>query len=300
MVLLYGYFFLFSFFAWGFTKSYTGDVTLNLVITGVPDEVVVIDSIPSQVTVPMEGKVFFHVYYKFFRPDVNINFLSKFQKANSELVISLDDIYASLNLNSLYRPTNMSKIQPGFPLVLTVVAHEGKKVPVTFGNSINLKFNPVTMSLVNWPVCTPDSVVVYAKSGLLETVDSVSLDPFTVKDFSDTLMTVNLRPIPGARFQTTKVRLRLDLEKNYLKRATIDVEPKEVKGIKIQYHPSTVDILYYVPERFYNAKAPTIAVFADDIDLTKKSGKVAVRKAEEFPHRKIYKILRDSVTWTVK
>ena len=88
MVLLYGYFFLFSFFAWGFTKSYTGDVTLNLVITGVPDEVVVIDSIPSQVTVPMEGKVFFHVYYKFFRPDVNINFLSKFQKANSELVIS--------------------------------------------------------------------------------------------------------------------------------------------------------------------------------------------------------------------
>ena len=153
MVLLYGYFFLFSFFAWGFTKSYTGDVTLNLVITGVPDEVVVIDSIPSQVTVPMEGKVFFHVYYKFFRPDVNINFLSKFQKANSELVISLDDIYASLNLNSLYRPTNMSKIQPGFPLVLTVVAHEGKKVPVTFGNSINLQFNPVTMSLVNWPVC---------------------------------------------------------------------------------------------------------------------------------------------------
>lgn len=300
MVLLYGYFFLFSFFAWGFTKSYTGDVNVNLVITGQPDEMVIIDTVPQHVRVPMEGKVFFHLYYKLFSPDVNINFLSKYQRANSELVITVDDIYASMNLNSLYRPSSVSKIQPGFPIVLSVVSHKGKKVPVTFGGSIKLQFNPVTMSLVNWPVCSPDSVVLYAKAELLEKIDSVSLNTFVVKDFSDTLKTVGLRPIPGVRFQTSQVKLHLDLEKNYLKRATINVEPKEVAGMKIQYQPSTVDILYYVPERFYNAKAPTVAVFAEDIDLSKSTGKVAVRKAEEYPHRKIYKILRDSVTWTLK
>ncbi|MDY4185500.1 MAG: hypothetical protein SOX83_06115, partial [Sodaliphilus sp.] len=64
--------------------------------------------------------------------------------------------------------------------------------------------------------------------------------------------------------------------------------------------PATVDILYYVPESFYHAKAPTVAVFAEEIDLSKKSGRVAVRKAEEFPHRKIYKILTDSVNWMIK
>lgn len=300
MVLLYGYFFLFSFFAWGFTKSYTGDVNVNLVITGQPDEVVIIDTVPQRVCVPMEGKVFFHLYYKLFTPDVNINFMSKFQRANSELVITVDDVYASINLNSLFRPGNVSKAISGFPIVLNVVSHEGKKVPVTFGNSIKLQFNPVAMSLVNWPVCSPDSVVVYGKAELLDRIDSVSLNPFIVKDFSDTLKTVGLRPIPGVRFQTSQVKLRLDLEKNYLKRATINVEPKEVGGMKIQYQPATVDILYYVPERFYNTKAPTVAVFAEDIDLSKSTGKVAVRKAEEYPHRKIYKILRDSVTWTMK
>lgn len=300
MILLYGFFFVLSFFAWGFTKSYTADVDVNLNIVGKPGEVTIIDSVPARVSVPMEGKVFSHLYYKIFTPEANINFLSKYQKSTSELVITLDDIYAATNLNTLFRPQNSPKMQSGFPLVLTAVTHEGKKVPVAFEGSINLQFNPITMSLVNWPVCSPDSVVVYAKSEILEKIDSVALKPFTVRDFSDTVMTVGLRTIPGVRYETTNVKLRLDLERNYLKRASIDVAPKEVRGMKIQYRPATVDILYYVPESFYNAKAPTVAVFADDIDLSKKSGRVAVRKAEEYPHRKIYKILEDSVTWTVK
>ena len=300
MILLYGFFFVLSFFAWGFTKSYTADVEVNLNIVGKPGEVTIIDSVPARVSVPMEGKVFSHLYYKIFTPEANINFLSKYQKSTSELVITLDDIYAATNLNTLFRPQNSPKMQSGFPLVLTAVTHEGKKVPVAFEGSINLQFNPITMSLVNWPVCSPDSVVVYAKSEILEKIDSVALKPFTVRDFSDTVMMVGLRTIPGVRYETTNVKLRLDLERNYLKRASIDVAPKEVRGMKIQYRPATVDILYYVPESFYNAKAPTVAVFADDIDLSKKSGRVAVRKAEEYPHRKIYKILEDSVTWTVK
>lgn len=300
VILLYGFFFVLSFFAWGFTKSYTADVDVNLNIVGKPGEVTIIDSVPARVSVPMEGKVFSHLYYKIFTPEANINFLSKYQKSSSELVITLDDIYAATNLNTLFRSQNSPKMQSGFPLVLTAVTHEGKKVPVAFEGSINLQFNPITMSLVNWPVCSPDSVVVYAKSEVLEKIDSVALKPFTVRDFSDTVMTVGLRTIPGVRYETTNVKLRLDLERNYLKRASIDVAPKEVRGMKIQYRPATVDILYYVPESFYNAKAPTVAVFADDIDLSKKSGRVAVRKAEEYPHRKIYKILEDSVTWTVK
>ncbi len=299
-VMLYGLFFLFSLLAWTFAKSYTGDVVVNLVIVGKPNEATVIDSIPAQVTVPMEGKVFSHLYYRLFTPDATINFQSKYQKSTSELVITIDDVYAAMNLNSLYRPGNLSKMQSGFPLVLTVVTHKGKKVPVTFGSSISLRYNPVTLSLVNWPVCSPDSVVVFAKQEVLDKIDSVSLKPFVVKDLSDTVMTVGVQPIPGVRCQTTSVRLRLDLERNYLKRASISVEPKEVKGIKIQYQPATVDILYYVPESFYNDKAPKVAVFADDIDLTKKTGKVAIRKAEEYPHRKIYKILKDSVTWMAK
>ncbi|MCQ2289980.1 MAG: hypothetical protein MJZ63_01720 [Muribaculaceae bacterium] len=300
VILLYGFFFVLSFFAWGFTKSYTADVTVNLNIVGKPNEVTIIDSVPARVSVPMEGKVFSHLYYKIFTPEANINFLSKYQKSTSELVITVEDIYAATNLHTLFRPQNSPKMQSGFPLVLTAVTHEGKKVPVAFEGSINLQFNPITMSLVNWPVCSPDSVVVYAKSEVLEKIDSVALKPFTVRDFSDTVMTVGLRTIPGVRYETTNVKLRLDLERNYLKRASIDVAPKEVRGMKIQYRPATVDILYYVPESFYNAKAPTVAVFADDIDLSKKSGRVAVRKAEEYPHRKIYKILEDSVTWTVK
>lgn len=300
VILLYGFFFVLAFFAWGFTKSYTADVTVNLNIVGKPNEVTIIDSVPAQVSVPMEGKVFSHLYYRIFTPEANINFLSKFQKSSSELIITLDDIYAATNLNTLFRPQNALKMMSDFPLVLTAVTNEGKKVPVTFEGSINLQFNPITMSLVNWPVCSPDSVVVYAKNEVLEKIDSVALKPFAVKDFSDTVMTVGLRTIPGVRYETTNVKLRLDLERNYLKRASIDVAPKEIRGMKIQYRPATVDILYYVPESFYSAKAPTVAVFTDDIDLSKKSGRVAVRKAEEYPHRKIYKILEDSVTWTVK
>ncbi|MDO4510649.1 MAG: hypothetical protein Q4B68_02385, partial [Bacteroidales bacterium] len=300
VVLLYGFFFVLSFLAWGFTKSYTTDVEVNLNIVGKPNQITVLDTIPEVVSVPMEGKVFFHLYYKLLRPDANINFLSKFQQSSSKLVITIDDVYASMSLNSLERPVNASKLSSDFPLSFAAITHQGKKVPVRFGSSINLQFNPVMMSLVKWPVCTPDSVTVYAQSELLAAIDSVALMPFSVKDFSDTVMTVGVKTAPGVKYSTTSVRLHLDLEKNYLKRASITVGPKVVRGVKIQYHPAAVDILYYVPQSFYDKKAPKIAVFPDDINLAKKSGKVAVRVAEEFPHRKIYKILTDSVTWTVK
>ena len=298
--LLYGYFFIFSFLAWGVMKSYTTDVEVKLTITGIPGEVTIIDSIPSTVSVQMEGKVFAQVYYKLFKPEAKINFLSKFQKSSSELVITIDDIYTAVNLNNLERPSNITKSPSGFPLVFTAVTHEGKKVPVAFINSARLQFNPVNVSLVSWPVSTPDSVVIYAKNEILQSIDSVTLEPFVVKDLSDTLLTVGVRSIPNVRCETKNVKVKLKLEKNYLKRATINVEPKEIKGQRIHYQPASVDILYYVPQSFYHAKAPTIAVFADDIDLSKKSGRVAVRKAEEYPHRKIYRILTDSVTWSIQ
>ena len=294
------YFFIFSFCAWGLMKSYTTDVKIQLTIVGVPSEVTIIDSIPPTVKVPMEGKVFSQLYYKFFAPEAKINFPAKFQKSNSQLVITADDIYTSVNLNNLERPATAAKNPVGFPLTFTAVSHEGKKVPITFANSIRLQFNPVNISLVNWPVCSPDSVVIYAKKEVLETIESVSLESFAVKNLSDTIMTVPLKLIPNVRCDTKQVRMHLKLEKNYLKRASIQVQPKEIKGQRIYYQPATVDILYYVPESFYHAKAPTVAVCAEDIDLSKKSGRVAVRKAEEFPHRKIYKILTDSVNWMIK
>ncbi|MGM9868112.1 MAG: hypothetical protein ACI30R_00605 [Sodaliphilus sp.] len=281
-------------------KSYTTDVKIRLSIVGVPSEVTIVDSIPPTVKLQMEGKVFSQLYYKFFPPEAKINFPAKFQKSNSQLVITADDIYAAVNLNNLERPVTAPKSPAGFPLTFTAVSHEGKKVPVTFANSIRLQLNPVNISMVNWPVCSPDSVVIYAKKEVLETIESVALQPFTVKNLSDTIVTVPLKPIPNVRCEIKQVTMRLKLEKNYLKRASIPIEPKEIKGQRIFYQPATVDILYYVPESFYHAKAPTVAVFAEDIDLTKKSGRVAVRKAEEFPHRKIYKILTDSVNWMIK
>ncbi len=152
--------------------------------------------------------------------------------------------------NSLNKSITILEVQPAF-IKFTAADIIRKKVPVVA--DINITFDNQYI-LVGQPVITPDSIEVYGEHNLIDTITSITTQPFS-KEFIHQNFTTNLPlKIPAKVLSNiTTANLSVQVERYTSQTLRLPIHIKhQPHGKKIILDPAFATITYFVPLSLYH------------------------------------------------
>lgn len=216
----------------------------GLEITGVPDSVTFITDPPTQMHVTVRDRGTSLLRAGVFRhPSVKIDF--KDYAHNGVLRLSHGDLIGALKHTYGATAQIVSVSIDSVRIVYTTGA--GKRVPV----SVVSEITPAPGSVLSGaPLAERRTVLVYsADRALLDTLTRVYTQKIVRRGLEEpTEVTVQLKPVAGARVVPDQVAVRIPIEPLIAKESSITVRPRKVPaGESLLLFPTKVPVRYYVP-----------------------------------------------------
>lgn len=208
-------FLLFFFIAGAFwllqtlNDDYEADLSMPVRLRGVPNNVVLTSEPPSEVKVRVKDKgVVLLNYYvtRNFYP-INLEF-NDYKGANNHIKIYATEFEKSI-LSQLNASTRLLSVRPD-TLDYIYTTGKSKQIPIKLQGRVT----PGREYYIPDTLYQPDSVLVYAPSSLLDTINYALTEEIVLENISDTTKyQANIRPIKGAKFipNTVEVIFPVDI-----------------------------------------------------------------------------------------
>ncbi len=210
-VLIFSFFFLVAFaFRWLqiLDDKYQREIELPIEVSDIPEGVTVVSDIPKSIKVAVEdrGLVLFDLLQEKLLPiKLNLGTLEDNETgvtyfATSELQKKITSHFSTTTRILSFRPDTIS---------LTYVRGEGKKVPVKASG----KITPHPQYYISQLHCSPDSVIVYAPSHILDTITAIYTMPVLMQNITEgQKREVALRKYSNVKLSPSLVNLNVGVD----------------------------------------------------------------------------------------
>ena len=250
-------------------NDYEAEFSIPVRVKDLPNNVVLTSEPPSELRVRVKDKGTVLLNYmlgKSFFP-VNLSFLDYKGKNNHVKIYASDfekKILSQLNVSS--------KILSIKPDTLEYIYSEGKSklVPVRLQGKVTAGLQ----YYVSDTICNPDSVLVYAPEGILDTITTAYTQKINLENISDTTrQRISLAPLRGVKFVPSSVE------------ATFPVDIYTEKTVEVRAFPSKVQITFQVGlKRFRSIKADDFVINVSYEELLKLGSDKYTVKLKSFPN----------------
>lgn len=280
--------FLFFFFiAGGFwllqtlNNDYEAEFSIPVRIKDVPNNVVLTSEPPTELRVRVKDKGTVLLNYmlgKSFFP-VNLSFTDYQGKDNHVKIFATEfekKILSQLNVSS-----RILSIKPD---TLDYIYSEGKSklIPVSFQGRVTAG----KQYYVSDTLCHPDSVLIYAPAGILDTIKTAYTQRLELENISDTTRRrVPLAPVKGAKFVPASVEMTFPVDIYTEKTVEVPLYGINFPADKVlRAFPSKVQITFQVGlKRFRSIKASDFVIHISYEELLKLGSDKYTVKLTSYP-----------------
>ncbi|NCC09976.1 MAG: YbbR-like domain-containing protein [Bacteroidia bacterium] len=224
-------------------NDYETDLAIPVKLINVPDNVVLTYEPASTLLVRVKDRGTILLNYRLGKTFFPIQIDFKAYKQRNNLI----RIYANQLENQVLSQLNLStKLLAIKPDTLDYIYSMGrsKKVPVHFGGTVKAG----NQYYISDTVCSPESVLVYAPPGVLDTITKVYTERLFLDNLVDTVrQSIALRSTKGVKFIPDRVHLTFPVDVYAEK--TVDVPLNGVDfppGKVLRAFPSTVQVTFQV------------------------------------------------------
>ena len=281
--------FLFFFFVAGgcwllqtLNNDYEAEFSIPVRLRGVPNNTMITSEPASELRIKVKDKGTVLLNYmlgKSFFP-VNLSFLDYKGKNNHVKIYASDfekKILSQLNVSS--------KILSIKPDTLEYIYSEGKSklVPVRLQGKVTAGLQ----YYVSDTICNPDSVLVYAPEGILDTITTAYTQKINLENISDTTrQRISLAPLRGVKFVPSSVEATFPVDIYTEKTVEVPLHGINFPADKaLRAFPSKVQITFQVGlKRFRSIKADDFVINVSYEELLKLGSDKYTVKLKSFPN----------------
>lgn len=228
-------------FWWGRAMTSQREITIKLpiVYTDIPAEVVFDTPLPSQIEITLRdnGRLLRQVQHT--KPNITISLSDRFEERNSHLYIPTDMVRPRVQ-DILPGSTIIQQIRPE-EIVSSYHIDATKKIPINLQVRWTLEEQ---YQLTTAPQLTPDSVIIYGPSQVLNSIDSIFTENiFVGRVFGTMQKEVGLLIPKGIRSQVMTTEVMWQTEQFTDKSFTIPIEVNTLPaGEIIHFFPKTTTV----------------------------------------------------------
>ena len=284
-ILIFLFFFLIAGGFWllqTLNNDYEAEFSIPVRVKDLPNNVVLTSEPPSELRVRVKDKGTVLLNYmlgKSFFP-VNLSFLDYKGKNNHVKIYASDfekKILSQLNVSS--------KILSIKPDTLEYIYSEGKSklVPVRLQGKVTAGLQ----YYVSDTICNPDSVLVYAPEGILDTITTAYTQKINLENISDTTrQRISLAPLRGVKFVPSSVEATFPVDIYTEKTVEVPLHGINFPADKaLRAFPSKVQITFQVGlKRFRSIKADDFVINVSYEELLKLGSDKYTVKLKSFPN----------------
>ena len=263
-------------------NDYEAEFSIPVRVKDLPNNVVLTSEPPSELRVRVKDKGTVLLNYmlgKSFFP-VNLSFLDYKGKNNHVKIYASDfekKILSQLNVSS--------KILSIKPDTLEYIYSEGKSklVPVRLQGKVTAGLQ----YYVSDTICNPDSVLVYAPEGILDTITTAYTQKINLENISDTTrQRISLAPLRGVKFVPSSVEATFPVDIYTEKTVEVPLHGINFPADKaLRAFPSTHQITFQVGlKRFRSIKADDFVINVSYEELLKLGSDKYTVKLKSFPN----------------
>lgn len=236
------------------------DVELQLV--NVPENVVITTEPPSHIRVAVRDKGFMILSYRYrqeMRP-VTIDFQSVAGHGNATGNVSIPTSDLLKQIQALFSAESSVQIVRPQQIDFYFNYGESKRVPLKVVGQFQPKNNTSILTMMRYE---PDSVTVFARPSMLDTITAAYTDHLVMTNLEDTTrLEVPLRHVAGVKFEPNTVKLTLACDRLVEKTVSVPVQQVNFPAEKqLRTFPARVNVTFQVGMGMYRR------ISADDFVL---------------------------------
>lgn len=234
------------------------DVQVTVSLVGVPDDIVILDSIPQTIGVTIRDKgltLARHSIYTFFRPtNIKLDFKRySSQKDYDDIAIQPYELQRLLS-KQFNASTRIQSINPD---TLHLVYNHGRSrmLPIR----LNTSLRTLPQNYIQSVTTKFDSVRVYAPSACLDTMQAAYTEPLEAVDLDATaIMTAVMKRLPHVKYQQTMVPVKVNVGYYTEKSFSVAVIGTNFPADKkLRTFPARVNVTFRVESGRYQQIGPS-------------------------------------------
>lgn len=275
--------------------SIQDDFEVKLEFSNVPDSVTFIDVPPKTIHVAVRDQAT-SLWRKAFlaTPTLDINFRD--YSKDGRLRFSRSELYAGLKNVFGAEASLLSTSVDSLNLQYTTLP--GRRVPVVVSAEVSAEVGKV---IHGKPVADPQSVYVFSTRPILDTVTRIFTEKITRSNLEESrVLSVKLRPIPGARIVPPNVKVNINVETLVRKKTTVNIAVDHLPaGMDLLLFPSSVEVEYFVPMSSFSRADISPEVRVDYRDYKSGTKRLPLHVGRHEKDILNVRILSDSVEYTL-
>jgi len=261
--------------------DYETELSVPLKMKNVPENVVLTSELPKELRIGVKDRGTVLVNYMLGQTiyPVTLDFTDYLDKGNQVRIPSM--ALSKRIASQLNQSTKLFTIKPD-TLEFIYTRGEGKKVPVKLRGEVKAERQYYISDILY----SPDSVMVYAPKGILDTITSAYTEALYIENVSDTVRhRASLLPVKGARFTPSHSDITFLVDVYSEKSVEVPVVGVNFPSDKVlRTFPSKVHVTFQIGlSRFKSVNAEDFEVVVDYQDLREAKGEKCQPKLVRTP-----------------
>lgn len=268
------------------SSDYTKTLTFKIKPINVPEEEVIISDTLHKLDITLESYGFKFITYFFKAPELKVDF-SDLEKdkvsykwiERKQLSSIVDQFDSKIKIKAINPDTIFFKYDKNYI----------KKVPVFLNETID--FAP-GFDVTDEFKIKPDSVKLIGAKTILDTINEVLTEPFTLEEVNTSILQTVALNIPESfkniKLSDTKVTVSAEVEK--FTEGSLDVPVRIInvpEGTRINHYPKTVTILFYTSlSNYKNINESQFIVECNYLDINDNSSFLTPKIVKQPKHIK--------------
>lgn len=227
-----------------YNKNFETTVSIPISYSDIPDNIVILDTLPSNIDIQLKDNGFAMFRYGLFNRDtLRIN-VASLLKNNSNTKVQIQGTLLDQYIrNSISPRSQLINYQP-LRISFSYAPLTHKKLPIIFDGNLNL--SPGYL-LTNDIKIIPDSVDVYGAKKDLDKLLYIYTNKDTISGVeSNKVYSVNISPIPRIRIRPNNIKISVFVEPYVQKSIDVPVTCLNLpRNLDIKFFPSKVTLQFY-------------------------------------------------------
>lgn len=276
------------------------NIEIPIEIIEIPDSVTILENVPTNINVIVAGKGFSLVSYMLgYIPLLKIKF-SDFIHNNTphELFLLHKNNFEKLLYNYLGGGIKILSINPD-SIKFNFASTPGKKCALKINTDIKPHFQYTISGNI---ISDIDSVSIYKINNDDTIISITNTELIKLSDLKDTtIITAQIKPIPGFKIIPNKVKLLIPVEPLIAKKQVISIKAINVPhDLDLILFPSSVEISYLLPMSKYNTTNDILITADYEYTKTGNSNKIPLNISNIPYNFKNIELVSDSVEYIIE
>lgn len=273
------------------------DYNISVQLTNVPDSVVIVGNMPTELSVVVKGKGTQFLRYDITGvPVMEIDF-RQYSGIGDYVVLSRTKIDSRVR-DLFGQGVSIVAVNPD-SIRVGYTSGRGYKLPL----KIDWNVTTSTHSVISGPVtASQDSVMVYTVGNIRPDIEVVETKHIQLADVSDTtVVNVGIKQMPGVRVVPGSVDVTIPVELLVSKKCSLPVRFVNLpENTRVITYPSVVEVSYLVPMRLSNSEISAKAVVDyNEINQSSRLAPVEIQTEAGGGYR-LVSVSQDSLEYVIE